>query len=418
MKSTFKLGTVATALALVLVACTGTQPTTAPTGAPTDAPTAAPTDVATAGPVALEGTLTLWQTYGSGAGTEGAALIEALDVVRAENPGLTVDPVEVAFGDLFNTYNLQASTGEPDLFVAPNDSLGDLARAGLSEDLSDDLTADELSRFSDLAIDGSSLEGVLYQVPESLKAVAMYYNADAVTTPPATTDELLAAAQGGTRVGLFGGQDGLYHEFGWWGAFGGELMNAEGECVADDTGVDAAYQFLVDLQEAGVTFYPAYDDMANAFKAGDLDIIVDGPWAAGGYVADVENLGVAAMPAGPAGPALPFTGVDGWTINPNSANKDLAIAFAKRMVEPDIMQIFADTAYHLPADPTVTSSDPVSDQFATAVESGFPRPQVPELGGFWGNFGNAQAQILEAGADPTTAVQEACDAMDTANAGS
>jgi len=413
MKSTFKLGSVA-ALVLVLVACTGAQPTASPTAAPTDAPTAAPTEA----PMGLEGSLTMWQTYGSGAGTEGAALIEALDLVRAENPGLTVDVVEVGFGDLFNTYQLQASSGDPDLFVAPNDSLGDLARAGLSQDLTSYFTADELARFSDLAIDGSSLDGVLYQVPESLKAVAMYYNADTVATPPATTADLVAAAEGGTRVGLFGGQNGLYHNFGWWGAFGGQLMNDEGACTADETGVADAYQFLVDLQEAGATFYTDYADMAAAFNAGDLDIIVDGPWAAGGYVAEVEALGVAAMPAGPAGPALPFTGVDGWTINPSSDNVDLAVAFAKRMVAPDIMQIFADTAYHIPADPSVTSSDPVSDQFATAVESGFPRPQVPELGGFWGNFGNAQAQILEAGADPTTAVQEACDAMDAANAGS
>jgi len=53
-------------------------------------------------------------------------------------------------------------------------------------------------------------------------------------------------------------------------------------------------------------------DMANGFKDGSLDMIVDGPWAAGGYAADVANLGVAPMPAGPAGPALPLVGVDGW----------------------------------------------------------------------------------------------------------
>jgi arabinogalactan oligomer / maltooligosaccharide transport system substrate-binding protein len=358
----------------------------------------------------------LWQTYGSGAGTEGAALIESLDLVRAENPGLTVEVVEVSFGDLFNTYQLQASSGDPDLFVAPNDSLGDLARAGLAQDLSSYFTADELSRFSDLAVDGSSLDGVLYQVPESLKAVAMYYNADAVTTPPATTDELLTAVQGGTRVGLFGGQNGLYHNFGWWGAFGGELMDEQGNCIADETGVDQAFQFMADLQAAGATFYTDYADMAAAFNAGEVDVIVDGPWAAGGYVAEVENLGIAPMPAGPAGPALPFTGVDGWTINPNSDSVDLAVAFAKRMVQPDIMKIFADTAYHLPADPSVTSTDEISLQFAQAVESGMPRPQIPQLGGFWGNFGDAQAQILEAGADPTTAVQQACEAMDAANA--
>ena len=49
------------------------------------------------------------------------------------------------------------------------------------------------------------------------------------------------------------------------------------------------------------------------------------------------------------GPALPLTGVDGWTINPNSDNVDLAVAFAKRMVQPDILKIFADLAVHIPA---------------------------------------------------------------------
>jgi arabinogalactan oligomer / maltooligosaccharide transport system substrate-binding protein len=413
MHRVMTLGSALMALALVVAACGPAAPATPAPATPAPA-TATPETPGTPAPGGLEGTLTLWQTYGSGAGTEGAALIEALDVVRAENPGLTVNVVEVGFGDLFNTYQLQASSGEPDLFVAPNDSLGDLARAGLAQDLTSYFTAEELSRFSDLAIDGSSLDGVLYQVPESLKAVAMYYDSSTVSTPPATTDELLTAAQGGTRVGLLGGTN-IYHNFGWWGAFGGELMDAEGNCIADETGVDQAYQFLADLDAAGATFYPAYDDMAAAFKAGQLDIIVDGPWAAGGYVEDVDNLGVAAMPAGPGGDALPLTGVDGWTINPNSANKDLAVAFAKRMVEPDILAIFANTAYHIPADPSVASTDAISLQFAEAVESGLPRPQIPQLGGFWGNFGDALAQVLDAGADPTTAVQQACDAMDAAN---
>ena len=33
-----------------------------------------------------------------------------------------------------------------------------------------------------LAVDGSKVDGVLMQVPESLKAVALYYNGDTVTT--------------------------------------------------------------------------------------------------------------------------------------------------------------------------------------------------------------------------------------------
>lgn len=444
MSSPLKLGTVLATAALVLAACSSTPaatespmateqptPTTAPATTPPAGPTATPTPEVTPPPsmAVLEGELTMWQTYGSGAGTEGDALYQSLDTIagtvdggpngmhtnaNAEYPNLTVHVVEVNFGDLFNTYQLQAASGAPDLFVAPNDSLGDLARAGVSQDLTSYFTAAELARFSDLAVSGSELDGKLYQVPESLKAVAMYYNKDAVATPPATTADLLAAAQAGTKIGLLGGTN-IYHEFGWWGAFGGQLMDASGKCIADQGGVADAFAFLKSLEDAGVTFYANYDDMAAAFKAGDVDIIVDGPWAAGGYVASVANLGVAPMPAGPAGPALPLTGVDGWTINPNSANLDLAVDFAKRMVQPDILATFANIAYHIPADPSVASTDPIALQFAAAVASGLPRPQVPQLGGFWGNFGNALSQVLDAGADPTQAVADACSAMDQAN---
>jgi arabinogalactan oligomer / maltooligosaccharide transport system substrate-binding protein len=156
--------------------------------------------------------------------------------------------------------------------------------------------------------------------------------------------------------------------------------------------------------------------LAAAFKPGDLDAIVDGPWAAGGYVTDVENLGVAAMPAGPDGPALPLTGVDGYNINPYGSNVDLAIDFANRMVEPDIQQVYASVAYHLPSDPGVPPSDnEVSAQFAEAVQNGALRPQRQELGAFWDNFGNALNQVIEEDADPATAVEEACQAMNAAN---
>ena len=108
-------------------------------------------------------------------------------------------------------------------------------------------------------------------------------------------------------------------------------------------------------------------------------------------------------------------GVDGWTINPNSDNIDLAVAFAKRMTQPDVLQIFADLAVHIPADTSVTTSDPLAEQFAAAVESGLPRPQVPQLGNFWGNFGDALNAVIDAGTAPADAVTTACGAMDEAN---
>jgi len=415
MSRTLKLGGALAALTLTLVACGG------PAATPTPAPSAAPTDA----PTGMQGNLTVWQTYGSGApGTtrgEPAALNAALAIVLSENPGLTLGgglgTTEVGFGDLFTTYQLQAGDGLPDLFIAPNDSAGDLARAGLAADLSSYFTADELSRFSELAINGSTVDGKLIQVPESLKAVAVYYDTSKITSFPATTDALLTAVQNGDfKLGLF---QGIYHMFGFWGSFGGELMDGTGKCIADTSGVTDAYTYYAALKTAGATWYggtDGYANMAAAFNNGEIDAIIDGPWAGGGYQeTHATNLGVAPIPAGPGGPALPLTGVDGWTINPNSANLALAVEFAKRMTQPDVLKTFADLAVHIPADTSVVSTDPLAGQFAAAVLSGLPRPQVPQLGAFWGNFGDALNHVIDEGLAPADAVTAACAAMNTAN---
>ena len=84
-------------------------------------------------------------------------------------------------------------------------------------------------------------------------------------------------------------------------------------------------------------------------------------------------MGVAAMPAGPAGPALPFTGVDGYVINPNGQT-DLATRFAIAMTGVDGQTMFANKAFHIPANSTIAITDPISKQFAAAVASGYPSP--------------------------------------------
>ena len=141
---------------------------------------------------------------------------------------------------------------------------------------------------------------------------------------------------------------------------------------------------------------------------------IDGPWATGGYLAVLPKLAVAPMPAGPAGPAQPMTGVDGWYINANSKNADLAVAFALQMVSPENEALFVK-AGHIPADTTVAVTDPITLKFADAVKTGFPRPQAAQLDNFWGNFDNALNSVIDKGTDPVQATKDACTAMNTAN---
>lgn len=360
----------------------------------------------------LAGDLTLWHTYSSGAGTELDALNTVLANVQAANPDLNITVLEVPFNDVFNKFQLEvASGGGPDLMIVPNDSLGQLTRDGLLQPLDDLVPAEALAELTELSIEGSRVDGALMQVPESLKAVAMYYNTETVATVPTTTDELLAAVQGGLKLGLV---QGIYHSFGFAGAFGGSLMDETGRCTADAGGFAESFQYLADLKAAGATIDVDYNDIADGFKAGTFDAIIDGPWAAGGYVESVPGLGVAAMPAGPSGPSLPFAGVDGWLINPNG-DTALATAAALAMTSAENQAVFANTAFHIPSNSTITIDDPISEQFAAAVADGFPRPQSAEFGAFWGPFGDALNKVLDTGADPATAVAEACVAMNAAN---
>jgi arabinogalactan oligomer/maltooligosaccharide transport system substrate-binding protein len=368
-------------------------------------------------PAALVGDITFWHTYSSGAGTELPAMTQALDAVKAANPDLNVEILEVPFADVFNKWNTDVATGAgPTMFIAPNDSLGFQAREGVIADL-DAMLADKLGDIVPVAVDGSKVEGKLYMVPESLKAVAAIYDSAKIATPPATTDALTAGVTDGSiKAGFFAiGQ--AYHNFGWWGAFGGELMDAEGTCIADTTGVPDAYAYVASLQDAGAKMYANYDDMANAYKAGEIDYIIDGPWASGGYKESVPTTAVAPIPSGPVGPAQPISGVDGWYINPNisAEEQQLAVDFALAMTTQASQQVMVDVAGHIPANKNITISDPITQGFADAVATGSPRPQIQELDNFWANFSNAWQLVLESDEDPTKAVTDACAAMNTAN---
>jgi arabinogalactan oligomer/maltooligosaccharide transport system substrate-binding protein len=400
--------------AMIVGACSSGA-TSSPSGSGSTASQPAASSGGSAAAGGLSGSLTIWHSYGSGAGTEATALKTVTDKIKAANPGLTLTIQDIKFDDLFKKFELEAASGGgPDLFIAPNDSLGKEARAGLFLDVTSMLDG-KLGNDSQVSIDGSKVDGKLYMVPESLKAVAMYYDKSKIATPPATTDALLAGVKDGSIKAGFDAHSS-YHSFGWWAAFGGKLMDDSGKCVADTTGVADAYKYFQDLQTAGAKWYDKYDDLASDFKAGKIDLIVDGPWASGGYKdALKDNLAVAPMPAGPKGASAPLTGVDGWYINTNAKDPQLAVNFALEMVKPENEQVFVDTAGHIPADKTIQISDPITQKFAEAVASGFPRPQVPELDNFWGNFDNALNLVIQKGTDPAKAATDACAAMNKAN---
>ncbi len=287
--------------------------------APTDVPTVAPTEV----PAPVE--VTFWHAYGTGSAEE-AAMTKILAQAAIDMPQYKINVLQIPFNDIYNKYRTDvAAGGGPDMFVAPNDSIGDDARAGLVADISD-LAKGKLDGVSKIGIDGMSLDGKLYGVPESLKAVTLWYNTDLIKEAPKTTDDLLKLMQAGTPISL---NYGCYHMFGFYSAFGGNIFDSSWKVVADQgTGVVDAFTWLNTAYQIQKKNGWAMDDSKGLapFSEGKLAAIMNGNWAMADYKKALgDKLALAPLPAGPAGPAKPMIGVDGFYINPNSANQAAAL---------------------------------------------------------------------------------------------
>ena len=397
-----QLGALIGGLAIVATACTSGA-TTAP--------------AASGG--ALSGTLTIWEAYGASGTTEKDAFDKIVAAVKTANPGLTVTVTDVPFANLFTNFETQAASGAgPDMYIAPNDNLPKEARAKLLADESGLVATLKAAPYnvSDVAINAATVDGKLYEIPESMKAVELFYNNTVITTPPVTSDDWKTnASKLGWVYGANGG--GSYYLWGLLSSFGGTIMDAStGKCTATTGGgVAAALKWLADMKAAGMHFYQNDGDAKADLISGKIAGFIDGPWQSGDLSKALgTKLAVVAGPSGPGGAWAPLTAPDGFYINSASPNKDLAAQFALQFLLPANEQLFAN-AGHLPANTTLQPTDPIAQSFAALMPKGFARPTLKQLDGYWGNFGNALVAVIDKGTDPTAAVATACTAMDKAN---
>ncbi|MBT7783385.1 MAG: extracellular solute-binding protein, partial [Anaerolineae bacterium] len=282
-KSLFVVFSLLLVSAFVLSACGGAAP--APEAPAEEAPVAEEAPAAEEEAPAEEMEVvevTFWHAYGTGSAEE-TAMTALLEQAAVDMPQYKISALQIPFDDIYNKYRTDVASGAgPDMFIAPNDSLGDDARAGLIADITA-LADGKLGDYAPLSVDGMSVDGVLYGIPESLKAVAFWYNTDMMPTPPATTEELQAMMEGGTPVSL---SFGCYHHWGFFGAFGGQIFDDSWTVVAGD-GVSDAMGYLNGLYQVSVeNGWPKNDgDGLAPFTEGTVAAITNGNWAMGDYKA-------------------------------------------------------------------------------------------------------------------------------------
>ena len=350
------------------------------------------------GASSTQGEVTFWHAYATGSAEE-AALTKLLEQAKTDLPNITINVLQVPFGDIFNKYDTDvAAGGGPDMFIAPNDNLGGQARAGTIADITT-LADGKLGDYSELSKGGMMYDGKLYGIPESLKAVVFWYNKDMLAEAPATTDDLKALMEDGTPISI---SFGCYHHWGFFGSYGAQIFDDQFNFVADEANqakVADAMTYLNDLYQIAVeNGLPRNDsDGLAPFTEGTTAAITTGNWAMGDYRAALgDKLGVAPIPAGPGGASNPLLGVDGWYFNPNSENQEAALEVALYLTNKAAQEMMMNEAGHVPANTTVEVTDPLIQGLLDAFSTAYFRPQVEAMGNYWGNFCGTD-QVFDAG---------------------
>jgi len=331
--------------------------------------------------------VTLWYGYDPN-NAEGKAFIKILGQAAKDLPGIKINAVPFTFTEIYAKYRTEvASGGGPDLYLVPNDSLGDDVRAGYIADITD-LAAGKLQGINRLGLEGMAVDGKIYGIPESLKAIAMWYNKDLLPIPPTTTDQLKTLMESGKQVAI---SYGCYHYYGFFGAFGGKIFDSNWKVIADQNkGVLDTITYLNQLYQISARNGWTTSDVDgwSAFTSGKAALITNGNWAMGDYRAALgDKLAVMALPSGPGGPATPMLGVDGFFLNPNSQKKEAALQVALYLTNPASQTVMMNEAGHVPVRTDINVTDPLIKNLVAAFNKGAtPRPMVPQLNLYWNNF--------------------------------
>jgi arabinogalactan oligomer/maltooligosaccharide transport system substrate-binding protein len=393
---------------------TPAPPTAAPpTALPPTAlpPTSLPPADAPA-PAKLEGSFSLWHSANQDTPDQ-ALLVKWAAMAQDMYPGLKVELVYLPFDEMGKRLeDVILSGGGPDLVYYPNDYLGAWAEQKLISPL-EPFSPAGLEAFHPSALEGMRYAGSLYGLPESSSNLALYYDQSQVAYPPANTDELLKLALDGKPLVQ---ATGAYPLFPWSGAFGGRLLDESGRCIAaGDSGWIQSLYYLLDLQKAGGIFMSDYTAAETLFTSRKIPMFVNGVWALPKYQEIFgDRLGVAPIPSGPGGPASPLVALYGFYLGSSSPNPGGAVELARYFTSQAAAQL-ATEAGHAPVRIDVKPGDPALVAFSQAAASGLPRPKETYFDQFWGPFGQMYEQVLFNQVAPEKALEQACQAMNTAN---
>jgi arabinogalactan oligomer/maltooligosaccharide transport system substrate-binding protein len=342
----------------------------------------------------------------------GGSYLEAISAQLgqyAQQNNVTLELLNVP--DLNQKVNVAVPAGQgPDIIAWVNDQIGKNALTEVIQPL-DDKGIDKAyldQNFIGTAVNAMTFEDQIWGVPESMEAIALFYNKDLVKEEelPKNTDELFQKAQAfnqanqGSYYFVYQARSANgepYFNAPWWYGYGAQYVAEDGTVGLDSPESIKAGQFF---QKFSTIMPKEVDaDVARSlFTEGKAAIWMTGPWA----TADVQkaniNFGVAPIPtiSETNQPAKPFVGVKTMMLAAGAKNEEGALALMKHYGGTEFQAALAQANKQVPANKAAqdqVKNDPIIAAFVQQTANGVPLPNTPYMDALWGPAGEAQNAI-------------------------
>ncbi len=350
-------------------------------------------------------------------------VMEILGARFTEEYGVPVIVQELGFGDIRSNLAVAGPAGEgPDIIVGAHDWLGELIVNGLIEAI--DLAA--AADFEQVTLDAFMWGEELYGLPANYEAIGLIYNKALVAEAPQTWEEMRAIAAKLTdreqgKYGFLMQMPDPYHTFPLFSATGGYVFgeHEDGTLNPLDVGLNnegsvrgmTEFDRLIEdgLLPAGTD----YDTMTGLFNAGQVGMIITGPWALGDAKRAGIDYGFAPIPTIDGGRPRPFVGVQGFMISSFSENKILADMFLQEfVVDTDAYLEMFDIDPRPPAyKPAleIVGEDPIVLGVGLSGAAGVPMPSIPEMASVWTAWSDAIELVANQEMEPQAALDVAVE---------
>jgi arabinogalactan oligomer/maltooligosaccharide transport system substrate-binding protein len=354
-----------------------------------------------------------------------APVVQEIGDQFGQENDLEVAVQQLDFGTIRDNLISRGPVGEgPDIIIGAHDWLGQLVTNGAVAPIE---LGDSAGNFQEVAVEAMSYEGTTYGLPYAVENVALFRNTALAPEPPADFQSMLEEGQALVDAGdadlplalQVGDAGDVFHFYPIQTSFGSNIFgtNDDGSYNADDLQIDneGGIAFAEQLGEWGEAGYlnadVTYDIATEAFAGGRAPYAITGPWNVQAFTDGGVEFVVEEIPSAGGEPSQPFVGVQGFMISAYAENPIVANDFVVNYLgTEDVARALYEGGQRPPAYTSVfeeVASDPIIAGFGEYGANGQPLPNIPAMNSVWGDYGNAQRDILLGNGDPATLVTDA-----------